>query len=190
MELFWKKKISLCLESHSKRDKGQIGFMRYHSTMDHLVTFRIIAEEFHNAKTNLFCCFVDFGKAFDMVPRKNLWNRLEEIKVPFELRAATIRLYENVISKFKNIECWSKEIHCNIGDKQGCPLSPTLFGIYIDKLEYCLEEAGCVGPTLTGIVINLLLYVYDIVLMARSPRDLENQLRILKEFCSNMGNDC
>jgi hypothetical protein len=71
--------------------------------------------------------------------------------------------------------------------KQGCPLSPTLFGIYIDKLEDCLEKEGCVGPTLIGIVINLLLYVDDIVLMERSPHDLENQLRILKDFCSNMG---
>jgi hypothetical protein len=66
-------------------------------------------------------------------------------------------------------------------------LSPTLFGIYIDRLEDCLEKAGCVSPTLTGIVINLLLYANDIVLMEMSPHDLENQLRILKDFCSNMG---
>jgi hypothetical protein len=67
-----------------------------------------------------------------MFPRKNLWNRLEEIKFPLELRVATKRMYDNIISKFKNIKSWSKEINCNIGVKQGCPLSPTLFGIYID----------------------------------------------------------
>jgi hypothetical protein len=65
------KKISLWLESHGKRAKGQVMFRRYHSTVDHIVTFRIIAEEFHNTKINLFCCFVDFRKYFDMVPRKN-----------------------------------------------------------------------------------------------------------------------
>jgi hypothetical protein len=96
-------------------------------------------------------------------------------------------MYENVIAEFKNTKGWSKEINCNIKVKQGCPLSPTLFGIYIDKLKDCLEEASCVIPTLTSIVINLLLYVDDIFLMARSPHDLENQLRILKDFCSNMG---
>jgi hypothetical protein len=80
----------------------------------------------------------------------------------------------------------SKETNFNIGVKQGCPLSPTLFGIYIDKLEEFLEKSGCVGPTLTGIVINLLLYANDIVLMARSPHDIENQLRILQEFFYNM----
>jgi hypothetical protein len=29
-----------------------------------------------------------------MVPRKNLWNRLEEIKVSLELRVVAIRMYE------------------------------------------------------------------------------------------------
>jgi hypothetical protein len=107
--------------------------------------------------------------------------------VPFELRDATIRMYENVISKFKNTEGWSKEINYNIGANQGCPFSPTLFGIYIDKLEDFLEEVGCVGPTLIGIVINLILYVDDIILIARSPHDLENHLRILKDFLLQYG---
>ena len=144
-------------------------------------------EECRNDKSDLFCCFVDFRKAFDTVPRNNLWNRLEELKVPFEMRAATIRLYENVISKFKSNEGWSKDIKCNIGVKQGCPLSPTLFGIYIDKLEGCLEEVGCAGMILAGIVIILLLYADDIVLLARCSSNLDKQLRLLKDFCSNMG---
>ena len=56
-----------------------------------------------------------------MVPRNNLWNRLEELNVPFELRAAAIRLYENVIAKLKINEEWSKDIKCNIRVKLGCP---------------------------------------------------------------------
>ena len=52
-----------------------------------------------------------------MVLRKNLWNRLEEIKVPLKLRVVAIRMYENVIAKFKNTQGWSKEINCNIGVK-------------------------------------------------------------------------
>jgi hypothetical protein len=96
------KKIILWLESHSKRAKGHARFMRYHSTVNHLVTFRIIAEEFCNTKIDLFCYFVDFRKSFDMVPRKNLWSRLEELKVPLELKASTIKMYQNAIDKLKN----------------------------------------------------------------------------------------
>jgi hypothetical protein len=96
--------------------------------------FRIIAKEYCNNKIDLLC-FVDFRKAFDIVPRTNFWNRLEEIKDPLELSIIAIRLYKNIISKFKNIDQWSEEIDCNIGVKQGCPLPPTLSSIYIDKLE-------------------------------------------------------
>ena len=103
------------------------------------------------------------------------------------MRAFAIRLYENVIAKFKSNEGWSKDIKCNIRVKQGFPLSPTLFGIYIDKLEGCLEEAGCAGTFLAGIVIILLFYPDDIVLLARCPSDLVKKLRLLKDFCSTMG---
>ena len=73
--------------------------------------------------------------------------------------------------------------------EKGFPLSPTLFDIYIDKLEACLEEVGCVGTFLGGIVIILLLYDDDIVLLARCPSDLDKQLRLLTDFCSTMGID-
>jgi hypothetical protein len=131
-------------------------------------------------------CFIDFRKSFDTIPRTNLWNRLEEIKFPSGLRVVMIKLYENVISKFRSIKGWSKEIKCNIGVKKGFPLSPTLFGIYIDNLEDCLEATICVGPTLASIVIILLLYADDIFLMERNPYDLSKHLIILKDIAIKM----
>jgi hypothetical protein len=63
------KKISIWLESHKKRAKGKAHFRSYHSTVDHLVMRRINVEECQNNKTNLLCCFIDFRKYFDIVPR-------------------------------------------------------------------------------------------------------------------------
>ena len=137
------RKINIWLESDGKRAKGQAGFRRKHSTMNHLVTLRIIVEECHNDKSNLFCCFAYFRKDFDTVPRNNLWNKLEEIKVNFELRVTAIRFYENVITKFKTNEGWSKNIKCNIEVKQGFPLIPTLFGIYIDNRRLFRRSRLC-----------------------------------------------
>ena len=76
---------------------------------------------------------------------------------------------------------------CNIGVKQGFPLSPTLFGIYIDKVEGFLEEEGFATTFFARIVIILLLYVDDIVLLARCPSDLNKKIRLLKVFFSTMG---
>jgi hypothetical protein len=65
---------------------------------------RITMDEYHNNKSNLLCCLINCRKYFDTVPKIKLWYRLEEIKVPFELRDIVIRLYKNVFSKFRNIE--------------------------------------------------------------------------------------
>ena len=107
--------------------------------------------------------------------------------VPPEVRIDVIRLYETVTAKLKTNEGWSKDIKCNIGVKQCCPLSPTLFGIYIDKLEEYLKSVGCKGTELVGVLITLLLYSNDIVLLAKSHDDLDKQLKILHVYCSNTG---
>jgi len=67
---------------------------------------------------------------------------------------------------------------------QGCPLSPTLFGIYIHNLEECLEDAGCVGCMINSIIINLLLYAGNIILLENSHDDIGNELRILQDLAS------
>ena len=41
-----------------------------------------------------------------------------------------------------------KDINYNIGVKQASPLSPTNFGIYIDKIKGCLEQERHSGMTL------------------------------------------
>jgi hypothetical protein len=93
------KKINPWLESHGKRARGQVGFRGYHSIMDHPVTFRITAEECRNDKIDLLCCFIDFRKAFDTVLKTNLWNRLEELKVPQTLMSWN-RLEEQILTSY------------------------------------------------------------------------------------------
>lgn len=57
-----------------------------------------------------------------------------------------------------------------MGVKQGCPLSPTLFGLCIDRLEEMISEftpvEGCNGPQIGLFTILLLLYADDVVLFA------------------------
>ena len=93
---------------------------------------------------------------------------------------------ERLLSSLGTLTDDKQKINCNIRVKQGCSLSLTIFGIHIDKLEGCLEEVGCVGMTLVSTIIILFLYANDIVFKARSPYDLNKQLKFLKEFCSNM----
>ncbi len=54
-------------------------------------------EECRNNKSDLFYCFVDFRRAFDIFPRTKIWKRLEEIMIPLELMVVVTRLYEKAI---------------------------------------------------------------------------------------------
>lgn len=74
----------------------------------------------HNNKEYLFVFFVDFRQAFDIIPRRNNLICIEDLGIPFEHRFGIYRHYEQ-----------AGEINCNIGGKQSCPLSHTLFEIYI-----------------------------------------------------------
>jgi hypothetical protein len=73
------------------------------------------------------------------------------------------------------------------GVKQGCPLSPNLFGLYIDAFEKYLEQfAPCTGPLLPGgLTVPCLIYADDIVLLANSAENLQAQIDALHRFCKD-----
>jgi hypothetical protein len=73
---------------------------------------------------------------------------------------------------------------CGIKVKQGCPLSPLLFGLYLDELEKHLDALdGDSPPQLAAIIVKLLLYVDDLALMSETPQRLQKQINVLSELC-------
>ena len=87
------------------------------------------------------------------------------------------------MAKIRTMDGMSKCFGSNIGVKQGCPLSPTLFGLYIDKLKECLNKNNRDGVQLANYVIKLLLYVDDLILITKSVEDLKKHLTTLNTFC-------
>ena len=64
-------------EQSRSRAKGQAGFMKDLPTTDQLFIIRTFLQQAAHEKRRLCCCFVDFKKAFDLVPRDILWNVLK-----------------------------------------------------------------------------------------------------------------
>ena len=183
------KRISKWAEENDKRARGQAGFRAQHSTTDHLITLRVLFDEARRTGNTLYCCFVDFKKAFDTIPRGGLWERMRKIGVPEHLQAGVGKLYEQVRCKLRTCAELVGDFESNIGVKQGCPLSPTLFGLFIDALEeYLAGLADSVdGPMLGGYVVLLLLYADDVVLMAYEEKGLHLLLQRLAAFCEDSG---
>ena len=70
------------METLSLRAPEQAGFTQAFSTIDHIFTLRYLIDQTKARKKKLYCCFVDFSKAFDTVPRERLFERLKSLEIP------------------------------------------------------------------------------------------------------------
>ncbi len=128
-------RISNWAEREGKRAKGQGGFRPDHRTIEQLLTLQVLIDKSAAKKTPLFTCFVDFRKASDTVPRAQLWSRLESLGLDGKILASIESMFSNVSAAVLTQDGRSAPFPCTMGVKQGCPLSPTLFGLVIDELE-------------------------------------------------------
>ena len=126
---------------------------------------------------------VDFRKAFDTIPLDNLWERLQRLRVPSHLQYVVKAMYNVIYPKFQINGDTHGEVMSYIGVKQGCPLSPILFGLYIDELETYLDKIDGDSSCLIKIVVAILLYADEVVLLSRSNVGLQRLLNKLFEFC-------
>jgi len=75
------KRLSEWVEQHGLCVKGQVGFCKDYCTIDQLFILRILIKQSKAKKKPLYCCFVDFKKAFDIVLHEVLWQVLAGLGV-------------------------------------------------------------------------------------------------------------
>ena len=79
-------RLSTWAEEHAVKAKGQAGFRKDFRTTDNIFILRSLIDKQRQTRQKgktgkLYCCFVDFRKAFDTVQRAVLWQVLEELGV-------------------------------------------------------------------------------------------------------------
>lgn len=177
-------RLSPWTENHNTRARGQAGFRSNHRTTDQLFVMRTLVEQARKEKRPLYTCFVDFQKAYDTVPRDLLWSKLQRIGIGDEFLRAVQALYADVPVCVQLTDGTSPSFPSLLGVKQGCPLSPTLFGMYIDDFETELAAGADAFdlPSLAGVPTPALFYADDLALVSLSPAGLQAQLRLLEAY--------
>ena len=90
---------------------------------------RTILQQAKHSKRELYFCFVDFKKAFNLVPRESLWQVLERRGMSGRVLFALQSMYKQDKACVLTSEGPTEMFECNIGVKQGCPASPLLFSL-------------------------------------------------------------
>ena len=71
------------------------------------------------------------------------------------------------------------------GVRQGCPLSPLLFNLYVNDLIELIDSATKSPVTINGVNVNSLMYADDLVVLAHSEADLQEKMNILSNYCND-----
>ena len=130
---------------------------------------------------------MDFSKAYDSVPQELLWRHLgDQLRMPAGLLAAIQRLYQGAAYELHDGHKRTGQVPCSRGIKQGCPLSPLLFSLYISDLPSMLQQRCPAEGVQCGIRrILSLIYADDLSLLATSQPGLQRMLDALHAYASS-----
>ena len=113
-----------------------------------------------------------------------MWQVPEELGVRSRILEIIKSLYAHNSAAMRSSQAISDIFRCFMGVKQGCLLSPTLFGLYVDGLEkHLLDTANIDSRPLREVLVPLLLYADELILMFTSAARVLKQLDALASFC-------
>ena len=172
----------------------QAGFRAGHSTMDHVFVLHHVIDFYRQKGKQLYCAFVDYSKAFDLVNRSALWYKLISHGVSGKVLTVIKNIYRGAKSCIRVNGALSDFFACSTGVRQGENLSPILFAIFLNDFKTFLsskynglslgKECGDLEPYAR---LYVLLYADDTVILAESEDELQNALHALKAYCDKWG---
>ena len=128
-------RITIFLERFDSIGEEQAGFRAGYSTMDHVFVLNSIIDIYLQKRKRVYCAFIDYKKAFDLVDRSSLWSKLISHGINGKLMSVIFNLYHHAKSCVRANGKMSDYFTCNVGVRQGENLSPLLFAIYLNDFE-------------------------------------------------------
>ena len=166
----------------------QTAFRKKHGTNDHIFILKtVITKYVKRLKLNLYCCFIDFRKAFDSVWRNGLLLKMRYLGIGGKLYKLLNNMYSNTTSCVKLPQGITESFNSKVGIIQGNSLSPILFIIFIDDISRIFCPLQCDAVSLDTIKLNSLTYADDLLILSSSSIGLQNALDQLQNYSTKWG---
>ena len=182
------RRLDTWAEDAQLRATTQFGFRQSQGTDEGSFLLKHVIDSYRTLQKPVYAAFVDLRKAYDSIDRELLWKVLRSLGVQDWYLDTLRAMYSDVRLRVRLGGQQGDTFPSTRGVKQGDPLSPLLFGLFIDRLESFLEaRAPTLGVNITGRLLRAILYADDIVLLADSAQELQALLDVLEEFCRAAG---
>lgn len=156
-------------------------------TKDQLVIDKAIMRDSKGRKTNLAMAWVDYRKAYDMVPHTWLKECLDMYKVDERVARFLKLSMDNWKTVLESGGESLGEVKIKRGIFQGDSLSPLLFIMAMIPLTSVLRKATPGYFLKNKSKLNHLLYMDDLKLFAKNDRDIESLLNTVRVFSEDIG---
>jgi len=162
-------------------NEAQAGFTKGRGTVEQIGNVRTINETYIEHQNYVYHNFIDFKKAFGRVWHEALWLTMLKHNFRPSIVSVLKSLYEHAKSTVLIGDKYSPWFKSNVGVRQGCVLSPTLFNIFLEQIMMDTLDSFDTfnsGVTIGGQTLTNLRFADDIDLICSNEEDLR-QLTLL-----------
>ena len=117
------RRVRDCTDIH----ESQFGFMPGRSTTDAIFILKQTIEQYREGQKDICVTFIDLEKAYDRVPREEIWRTMRERLVPEKYVKLVQDMYTGCRTNVRTVAGESSKFNVEVGLHQGSALSPYLF---------------------------------------------------------------
>ena len=162
----WERVVERRLRSELTFSEQQYGFMPGKSTTDALFALRVLLEKYREGQKELHCGFVDLEKAYDKVPREEVWYCMRKSGLAEKYVGIVQDMYDDSITAVRCAVGVTEGFEVKVGLHQGSALSPCLFAMVMDRMTDDIREEA---PW-------TMMFADDIVICSESKERVEEKL--------------
>ena len=162
----WERIIERRLRRDLTFSNQQYRFMPGKSTTDALFALRVLMEKYREGQKELHCVFVDLEKAYDKVPREEVWYCMRKSGLAEKYVRIVQDMYDGSTTAVRCAVGVTEGFEVKVGLHQGSALSPCLFAMVVDRMTDDIREEA---PW-------TMMFADDIVICSESKEQVEEKL--------------
>ena len=178
------RRVNNIIQNYNLIPEHQSGFYKGRSTASRIWVLISIINHQKLINENLHLLYLDIKKAYDSVEPDYLVETLSIMGFPIDFVNLIKNIYSNSIASIITNSGTTDPFVISKGVKQGCPLSPTLFIIFIEPLLSWLNESK-LGITIKDTCHTVGGFADDLVITTSSLFNMKLALKMTNNFLNS-----